>query len=80
MACHFPEADSLALYWDNLANGRDCIKEVPQSRWNTERYYRQGDYKKGYSISRWGAFLEGIENFIPTILVYQKIWHCRWIL
>lgn len=65
MACHFPEADNLALYWNNLANGRDSIKEVPPSRWNTKRYYREGGYQMGCSISQWGAFLEGIENFDP---------------
>ncbi|MCR4443017.1 MAG: beta-ketoacyl synthase N-terminal-like domain-containing protein [Peptococcaceae bacterium] len=65
LACHFPEAADAAVFWENLKSGRDSMREVPKSRWDWEKYYYSGDYREGKSISKWGAFLEGIEEFDP---------------
>ena len=65
MACHFPEAPDIGQYWDNLRAGKDCIKEIPKSRWNWEEYFDSQGYSEGKSVSKWGAFLDGIENFDP---------------
>ncbi len=65
MACHFPDAANIYEYWENLKLGRDSIREVPKSRWDWEKYYDTQGGEKGKSISKWGAFLEGIEAFDP---------------
>ncbi|MCX7747898.1 MAG: polyketide synthase [Clostridia bacterium] len=70
MACRFPDAEDIGEYWKNLREGRDCIREVPKSRWDWEKYYEPNGYKEGKSISKWGAFLKGIEEFDPE---YFKI-------
>lgn len=64
MACHFPQAENKEAYWRSLAEGRDCIIEVPKSRWDIGEYYSPV-YENGKSISKWGGFIEGIENFDP---------------
>jgi len=66
MACHFPDADNLAAYWENLRTGKDSIREVPASRWAIKEHYDSDGKAKGKSISKWGAFLHRIEDFDPV--------------
>jgi acyl transferase domain-containing protein len=64
MACHFPEATDKDAYWRNLTSGRNSIVEVPKSRWDADALYSPVQ-EKGKSISKWGGFLDGIEEFDP---------------
>lgn len=64
MACHFPDAGNIKAFWENLRSSRDSIREVPKSRWDWEKYYAV-EYQTGKSLSKWGAFLEAIEQFDP---------------
>lgn len=65
MACHFPDAPHIAAYWDNLINGKDSIREVPEERWSIHEHYEPGKKYPGKSISKWGAFLDRIDTFDP---------------
>ncbi|MDE1462573.1 PfaD family polyunsaturated fatty acid/polyketide biosynthesis protein [Spartinivicinus poritis] len=65
MACHFPDAPTTHDYWENLLVGRDSMTDVPVNRWDPEKLYLPGEFVKGFSISRWGAFLDKIEYFDP---------------
>jgi acyl transferase domain-containing protein/NAD(P)-dependent dehydrogenase (short-subunit alcohol dehydrogenase family)/acyl carrier protein len=65
MACHFPDAGSTSEYWENLKSGKDSIREVPQSRWDWNKYCDPAGQKSGGTSSKWGAFLTGIEDFDP---------------
>src|SRR5690606_8301888 len=42
MAGRFPMAADVDAFWDNLAAGRNCISEIPESRWDTRAYYVDG--------------------------------------
>lgn len=64
MACNFPRASDKDKYWENLRNGKNCITEIPKTRWDIDEYYTTL-YQKGKSISKWGGFIEGIEYFDP---------------
>ncbi|WP_432194923.1 SDR family NAD(P)-dependent oxidoreductase [Streptomyces sp. bgisy027] len=64
MASRFPGAPDTEAYWKLLAEGRSAIREVPASRWSTAELYTQGN-QPGRSVSRWGGFLDGIEDFDP---------------
>ena len=66
MACHFPDADNLSAYWENLIQGKDSIRLVPASRWSIEEHYDAEGKTNGKSISKWGAFLNHIEDFDPA--------------
>ncbi|WP_139487918.1 SDR family NAD(P)-dependent oxidoreductase [Brevibacillus dissolubilis] len=70
LACHFPDATDTSEYWHNLTTGHDSIREVPKSRWDWEKLYDAQGSGEGKSISKWGSFLKGIEDFDPS---YFKI-------
>ncbi|MGW8066607.1 SDR family NAD(P)-dependent oxidoreductase [Streptomyces ziwulingensis] len=64
MASRFPGAPDTDAFWRLLAEGRSAIREVPASRWNTAELYAP-EKRPGRSLSRWGGFLDGIEDFDP---------------
>ena len=65
MAGRFPEAASVDEFWDNIAHGRDCIRPVPNARWNTDEYFRAGAPQAGKSNSRWAGMLDSYDCFDP---------------
>lgn len=65
LACHFPKAKCAKDYWKILQEGQDCMVEIPQSRWSIDAYHVPNQYVPGKSISKWGAFLDNIEDFDP---------------
>lgn len=66
MACHFPEAPDKETFWRNLVSGKDCVSQVPSSRWDTRALY-SSHHQPGKSISQWGGFIQGIEWLDPTL-------------
>ncbi|UXY16151.1 SDR family NAD(P)-dependent oxidoreductase [Chitiniphilus purpureus] len=61
----YPEARDLAAFWDNLRAGRDCIVEVPASRWDWRDYYSTDRSTPGAHYSKWGGFIDGVDEFDP---------------
>ncbi len=61
----FPMAKDVNELWTNLVEGKDCITEIPKSRWDWQEYY--GDPKKEANKSnvKWGGFIDGIDEFDP---------------
>lgn len=58
--CRMPKAGNLDQFWANLAQGKDCVEEVPDSRWNWEQIYgRDGNT----TYANEGGFLEDIDQF-----------------
>ncbi|MFC5657830.1 amino acid adenylation domain-containing protein [Streptomyces nogalater] len=62
--CRFPGAPDPDAFWTALAEGRSSVTEVPPSRWDHRALYRP-EHRIGSSISRWGGFVDGIEDFDP---------------
>ena len=65
MAGRFPMAKDVDSFWDNIASGRNCISEIPLSRWDTRDYYVEGQPGLGQSNSKWMGVLEGHDRFDP---------------
>lgn len=66
MGCRFPGgATDLDRYWQLLQNGVDAITPVPRDRWDTEAYYDPDPAAPGKTYSRYGGFLEQIDQFDP---------------
>ncbi|CAN93348.1 polyketide synthase [Sorangium cellulosum So ce56] len=61
----YPQANDLAEFWENLRSGKDCITEIPRDRWDHRAYFDAERGKPGKSYSKWGGFLEGIDQFDP---------------
>ena len=64
MSVRFPGADSPSEYWDLLCSGRTAIRNVPEDRWNPDRFYNPDPKKPGTTYVRTGGFLRGaIDEF-----------------
>ncbi|MBT6564851.1 MAG: amino acid adenylation domain-containing protein, partial [Candidatus Scalindua sp.] len=68
VAGHYPKADTMEEYWENLKTGKNCITEIPSQRWALEGFYEVDIEKavdKVKSYSRLGGFLENFSGFDP---------------
>ncbi|XOV79524.1 MAG: SDR family NAD(P)-dependent oxidoreductase [Aestuariibacter sp.] len=61
----YPESPDLDTFWQNLRNGKDCVVEVPESRWDWHQFYTDDRTKEGGHYSKWGGFIEGVDEFDP---------------
>lgn len=58
MSCRFPNgANSVEEFWDNLVHGIDGITEVPEGRWDKEKYYSSNKNEPGKMYCKQGGFL-----------------------
>jgi 3-oxoacyl-(acyl-carrier-protein) synthase/acyl carrier protein len=51
----FPQAPDTDTFWDNLYQGKDCISEVPSSRWDWHDL-----------TVKWGGFINHVDQFDAT--------------
>jgi len=58
----YPEAENLQDYWRNLRDGKDCVVEIPESRWRWQDYYTSDREQPGH-YSKWGGFIQGADEF-----------------
>ncbi|MFR9728369.1 SDR family NAD(P)-dependent oxidoreductase [Saccharopolyspora sp. MS10] len=65
MAGRYPGARDLDEFWANLLAGRDSITEVPAERWDHERYFDERRGVPGTTYTKWGGFLDGVDEFDP---------------
>ena len=61
----FPASDDLTSFWDNLASGKNCISEIPATRWSIDDYYDPDPSVPGKTCCKWMGSLEGIDQFDP---------------
>ncbi|PXX69496.1 Phosphopantetheine attachment site [Pseudomonas sp. LAMO17WK12:I10] len=64
MAGRFPQAYDLDGFWQNLQAGKDCISEIPASRWDWRDYYSDNG-EPGTISSKWGGFIDDAATFDP---------------
>jgi len=92
MAGQFPQSPDLEQYWQNIANGTDCITQVPDSRWSVARYFDADPQAPGKSNCAWMGVLDNADKFDPLFfaispaeakymdpqqrLFLQACWHC----
>ncbi|MGH8877682.1 MAG: beta-ketoacyl synthase N-terminal-like domain-containing protein, partial [Stackebrandtia sp.] len=60
----YPMAEDLDAFWRNLADGRDCVTEIPPERWPLDGFYAPVR-EPHRSYSKWGGFLSDIDKFDP---------------
>jgi acyl transferase domain-containing protein/thioesterase domain-containing protein/acyl carrier protein len=64
IACRLPGgADSPEQLWQMLCEGTDAIREIPPDRWSVAAHYDPVPGRAGKSISKWGGFIEDIDQF-----------------
>ncbi len=60
-----PQARNAEEFWQNLVDGKDCISEVPPTRWNADDFYDPNPGTPAKMITRWGGFLDDVDQFDP---------------
>jgi polyketide synthase PksM len=61
----YPKADNVNDFWINLRDGKDCISEIPQNRWDHSLYFDSDKEKIGKTYSKWGGFINDVDKFDP---------------
>ncbi|WP_326595008.1 SDR family NAD(P)-dependent oxidoreductase [Streptomyces sp. NBC_01803] len=66
IGCRFPGGvDGPESFWRLLREGRHAVTEVPADRWSIEDYTAEDPATPGRTNSRWGGFLDGVDQFDP---------------
>jgi acyl transferase domain-containing protein/acyl carrier protein len=65
IGCRFPEADGPDAFWHLLREGVDAITEIPSDRFDVGDVYDPKPGMPGKLNTRWGGFLEGVDEFDP---------------
>jgi amino acid adenylation domain-containing protein len=63
IGCRFPAARGVDAFWNLLRAGVDAVGEVPIERWDWTRFYHPEGTHPGKTNSRWGGFLDRIDEF-----------------
>ncbi len=66
IGCRFPGgADTPEGFWDVMCGGVDATSVVPETRWNSPKYFDPDPAKNGKMITERGGFLDGVDLFDP---------------
>ena len=74
LGCRFPgSANTAGAFWKNIADCKNAISDIPQSRWEAKRFYNTEGTASGKSYVRKGHFVDwnykefdaGFFNFAP---------------
>ncbi|WP_343996904.1 SDR family NAD(P)-dependent oxidoreductase, partial [Ideonella azotifigens] len=65
MSGQFPQAPDLEAFWRVLAQGQDCITEIPPERWDWREWFGDPAHEQNRTHIKWGGFMAGIDQFDP---------------
>lgn len=51
----YPKARTMIEFWRNLRDGKDCVTEIPEGRWDHSLFFDADKKKQGKTYSKWGA-------------------------
>lgn len=65
IAGRYPKANNIHEYWQLLKSGQQAVTSIPKERWDWQQYYDEEPGKPGYMYTKWGGFINGIDQFDP---------------
>jgi acyl transferase domain-containing protein/NADPH:quinone reductase-like Zn-dependent oxidoreductase/acyl carrier protein/NADP-dependent 3-hydroxy acid dehydrogenase YdfG/SAM-dependent methyltransferase len=66
IGCRLPgKVRDVESFWQLLCDGRSGIVEVPADRWSNQRFYHPDPDCLDSMVSKWGGFVEGLDQFDP---------------
>ncbi|MCG8411304.1 MAG: L-histidine N(alpha)-methyltransferase [Bacteroidales bacterium] len=65
MSGRFADYENLQEFWEGILDGRNSIREVPQSRWDVSEFYDEDVSKLDKTNSKWCGSVNNIELFDP---------------
>ena len=69
----YPQAKTIAEFWENLKQGKDCVTEVPKDRWDVDAHFDTEKGKEGKTYSKWGGFIDDADKFDPLFFGMSPI-------
>nr|WP_182274968.1 beta-ketoacyl synthase N-terminal-like domain-containing protein [Bacillus velezensis] len=61
----YPKTRNMTEFWNNLLNGKDCISEIPEERWDVNDYFDPDKDAVGTTYCKWGGFIDDVDQFDP---------------
>src|SRR5215216_6597611 len=80
IGCRFPSARGPEAFWKLLCEGVDAITEIPSTRFDIGEVYDPRPGLPGKINTKWGGFLEGIDEFDPFFFGISSVRPPPWIL
>ncbi len=65
MACIYPGAPNLALFWQNILSEVDAISDPPESSWDADIYYDPGSAENDRLYCKRGGYIGDLVFFDP---------------
>ncbi|MET0333045.1 MAG: SDR family NAD(P)-dependent oxidoreductase, partial [Rhizobacter sp.] len=65
MSGSFPQARDIDTFWENLRDGRDCIEEIPDSRWDWSQLYGDPMTQADKTNAKRAGLIEDMAEFDP---------------
>ncbi len=65
IGCRFPGSSGPQAFWQSIRDGVDAITEVPADRFDLSRVYDPDPTIAGKINTRWGGFVEQVDQFDP---------------
>lgn len=65
MSCIFPGAPNLKVFWDNIINAVDSIREAAPEEWDAEHYRKKNANQFGRIYCTRGGFITEFADFDP---------------
>ncbi|PSL48185.1 acyl transferase domain-containing protein [Chitinophaga niastensis] len=91
MSGQFPQSGNADIFWENIAQGKDCITEIPPDRWSIAQYY-DPQQPPGKTNCKWMGAVTDADCFDPLFfnispveaelmdpqqrLFLENCWHC----
>ena len=67
IGCRLPgDSNDPESFWNLLTEGKSGIREVPEDRWDVDRYYHPDVSVPIKMITKWGGFIDKVDQFDPT--------------
>lgn len=63
IGCRYPKSNTVDEYWENLMNGKSCITEIPEDRWDIESFFDPSDTKRNTTYSKWIGIIDNVDKF-----------------
>jgi polyketide-type polyunsaturated fatty acid synthase PfaA len=57
----FPDAADLPVFWENVVSARDCISDIPSSRWQLDDHFDPNPAAPDRTYSRRGGFIPDVD-------------------
>ncbi|AJQ95775.1 SDR family NAD(P)-dependent oxidoreductase [Gynuella sunshinyii] len=72
IAGRFAQSGDLPEFWQHLLQGHDLVTDIPADRWSQSGFY-SATGESGKSNSRWGSFIQGVDEFDPLFFAISPL-------